>query len=269
MLHDNSDQINTNVGFDSKEEGKGSDTGVDSELAEPMATKFKIRFRSPRNDTPRVVLGDQSQLELTGEPRVLYTSEGTVEAFVHPHDPEPQQHDGSASYGGFLTSPESKSSFAYDVFHSELSTLYEVSSSLESASFGTFSGSNESEENIQKRVQVTGTRNLLGSVSSSTSGRISKPNCSFHGSYGKDSSSMKSKCCTSPRSQFDSTAETRSSSSVSGASAIDPFLAADREIKMRWAYSLWMGEKGAGQWRQPIMGLMNTEELSSNYIAEI
>ncbi|CAB9502128.1 expressed unknown protein [Seminavis robusta] len=247
---------------------------------------FKIKFRSPRNDTPRIMLGDKNDAEASDEPRVLYSSEGNVEAIIHPKEPvrqeeappqaqaQPEQEheheheqpliqDGHLCFRGFFPSADPLNSSLNHVFHSELSTLYEVSSSLESASFGNYSSAG-SEESASKCAAHDPAR--LRTMSSSTSSDSTSKHYLAHQNHivGKDASS------TTAVAHVDGAEDTRSSSSVSGAT-LDRYYTDDCEVKMRWEYSLGMAVSmdAADQWRQPVMGLMNTEELSNDYIAEI
>lgn len=219
-------------------------------------TSFKIKFKSPRNDTPRIVLGDEiAEADSGEEPRALYTDEGYVEAYIHPKNS--------------CRSMDSRGSLNH-VFHSELSTLYEVSSSLESASFSTVSGSRTSTEatsldpnagNFPSSAPIlhTGGSSSITTTSENSSNQESMEN----------RPPVTEKASIRLTTHQDQHPNPIKSGSVEGNGQLnDDFEIDDCEVKMRWEFSLGLMED-TGHWRRSDMSLMNTEELSHDYVAEI
>lgn len=211
---------------------------------------FKINFKSPRNDTPRIVLGDEVSASDSGEePRALYTDEGYVEAYIHP----------KICSSGSMSSRNSLN----HVFHSELSTLYEVSSSLESASFISTASASAASTEATSMCATAGnnSRHLPFQTASSSTTSESSSSTNQDETLISESSPSDTALLTEPN------AKMHDQCSEIEADVYDNFVD-DREVKMRWEFSLGLMED-QGLWRQPNMPLMNTEEMAHDYVAEI
>lgn len=245
--------------------------GGESETTEQLYSGFK--FKSPKNDTPRIVWGENASEddEEGEEPRVLYTDEGEIAAIIHPK-PRRQDEDG-----GFPEDPED--SVFHHLFHSELSTLYEESSSLEASTFATLSHSRSSSsgehhtnthrggvpKTSQQRLSVRDAAAAIdaSSVSSASTGVSSKG----HHCENQPPATSSPRTSADQRKQVLDESREDSGSTRTNGSAKRGSSEVDAEVQMRWEISLRMMEN-SGQWRQP-MALMNTEELSIDYVAEI
>ena len=244
---------------------------------EEQNTEFK--FKSPRNDTPRIIWGGKAPPEEEGEeeeeeeePRVLYTDDGEIAAIIHPRPRRGRQHQD----GGFPEDPDE--SVFHHLFHSELSTLYEETSSLEASTFATISHSRSSSLGETKNSKKQGLAAQASQENSHkpTVATISDPLSLT--SKSKDTQSenqppspplASNQACSSNLQQgtkhsleSEEKHESKCITSEKKVSYTD-----DSEIQMRWEFSLGMMDT-SDQWRRP-MALMNTEELSNDYVAEI
>jgi len=270
-----------------KHEQNSSDDQTNGTSGESSSKGFNFKFKSPRNDTPRIIWDEQDDSEEVIEgPRVLYTDDGEVAAIIHPTTNKPEHRRSS-----------SRSSLIQHVFHSELSTLYEESSSLESASslgaaaLGSASSleANSAKTDIQVQANASGdpstssaSDEYCSSVSESvtTNGSNSHQGSSTenrpphlqehhahpqqHQQRGRHHQNSRHQHHHHGHHQdYNKPASPSKSINQNDAGSFSD----DREVKMRWEYSLGLID-GSDHWRQP-MALMNTEELSSDYVAEI
>lgn len=244
-----------------------------SKQASPGEQNTAFKFKSPRNDTPRIIWEGNVPPEKDDdeEPRVLYTDDGEIAAIIHPRPRRGRQHDD----GGFPEDPNE--SVFHHLFHSELSTLYEETSSLEASTFATLSHSRSSSlgetKNSKKSVaDKTSQENSCKSTVATISDPLSRT------SESKDAQSENqppspplaiNQTCSSnlqqgakPSLESDDKHEAKCIGSEKGGSS-----PADSAVQIRWEFSFGMMDN-SDQWRRP-MALMNTEELSNDYVAEI
>jgi hypothetical protein len=149
------------------------------------------------------------------------------------------------------------------LFHGELSTLYEESSSLECSSYG----------NSSTSASTVGAASVVAPSAqecSSTTDSIA----SLATVVPDDDSSKEAVTTTSSknhrRKKKTNVEEKHAGASVStgGSNRSQESFVDDCVVQMRWEYSLGRMDGYSEQWRQP-MPLMNEEELSSDYVAEI
>jgi hypothetical protein len=232
-------------------------------IGEPQARsagkkKTRFKFRSPRRDTPRVFWGeegredDESGEEVEADPRILYTSEGDVAAIIHPRPPSRRRQEKAQPKKG-----------VFHLFHSELSTLYEEASSLESSSFGASSiGANSN-----RRCPTSSL--LLGESFSSSEGESqSKENA-------PDADQRSAHNCQETKAEepVDLAHRTEKPPLIRHK---EEALVDECEMKLRWEFSLGLVDTSGDdddkqEWSKPLAGMtmMNEEELSSDYVAEI
>lgn len=237
----------------------------------------KFKFKSPKRDTPRVFWGDDKDENKNTvdqeEPRVLYTDEGEVHAIIHPRPADAQMSSSSESDSHDRQQRHrnddvhsSNSGVLNHLFHSELSTLYEESSSLECSSGSPSSaGANSTIANsVTKRSAVTFDSSLLHRKLESSSFSSADDNMTKEtATTAASTKSNGSRKLQPTRRKSPGTSVSTAGSNRSQGSFVD-----DCEVQMRWEYSLGKMNGYAGQWRQQ-MPLMNEEELSSDYVAEI
>jgi len=287
----------------SEDRSKGSQS-VDGKRSTATLQRSAFRFQSPKNDTPRIVWDNKAPMEEDDEPRVLYTDEGDIAAIIHPK-PSKRKKEVAAVYrrqdedGGFPEDP-GEGTF-HHLFHCELSTLYEESSSLETSTFATLSHSRSSSsgEAISKAQRSAHRANqkkimlakqsivVTTAASDDTSSSISssaqsskehvceneaplqqRPHPHHHTSSvaplgGKQLLEERNYLNHTNKMNLKTTASVAPAAGAADDIIMDNNDDIDNDIR-------WEVSPGGSmhQWRQP-MALMNMEELSDDYVAEI